>query len=60
MKLFLKEKLQIVFLAAGLMTQVTESADAQYKESEQQYSEEWETQMANDYFHLVEWQVDVS
>ena len=33
MKLFLKEKLQIVFLAAGLMTQVTESADAQYKES---------------------------
>lgn len=56
MKLFLKEKLQIVFLAAGLMTQVTESADAQYKESEQQYSEEWETQMANDYFHLVEWQ----
>lgn len=56
MKLFLKEKLQIVFLAAGLMTQVTESADAQYKESEQQYSEEWETQMANDYFQLVEWQ----
>ena len=56
MKLFLKEKLQIVFLAAGLMTQVTESADAQYKESEQQYSEEWETQMAKDYFQLVEWQ----
>lgn len=56
MKLFLKEKLQIVFLAAGLMTQVTESADAQYKDSEQQYSEEWETQMANDYFQLVEWQ----
>ena len=55
MKFFLKEKLQIVLLAAGLITQVTESADAQYKESEQQYSEEWETQMANDYFQLVEW-----
>ena len=46
MKFLLKEKLKIVLLAAGLMTQVTEPADIQYKESEQQYSEEWETQMA--------------
>ena len=56
MKFLLKEKLKIVLLAAGLMTQVTEPADIQYKESEQQYSEEWETQMAKDYFELVEWQ----
>ncbi len=56
MKFLLKEKLQIILLATGLLIQVVKPADTQYKESEQQYSQEWETQMANDYFQLVEWQ----
>lgn len=56
MKFLLKEKLQIILLATGFLIQVVKLADAQYKESEQQYSQEWETQMANDYFQLVEWQ----
>lgn len=56
MKAQIVKCLLIFLLLSGIFTIVGKTDDVQGKELESEQLKEWETQMATDYFQLVEWQ----